>query len=219
MPLQHIVTYQAFLEITNFIQNNGDDWDEFCSNTACSTRKAEKTLPSQCKVSKHKTAKIEGHLKIKPLLPTNPHRFVLFPIHHNNIWRMYKKAEASFWTAKEIDLSADAADWNRHSPTDQHFISHVPTFFAASDGIINKNLSSNFATEVTLPEARCFYGFQIAVKNIHSETYSLLIDTYVKDPTKKMHLLWAIKTVPCIQQKHSGPFGSATPPLPALPNV
>jgi ribonucleoside-diphosphate reductase subunit M2 len=114
---------------------------------------------------------------------------------------MYKKAEASFWTAEEIDLAADATDWDRLSTTEQHFILHVLAFFAASDGIVNENLSSNFATEVTSPEARCFYGFQIAVENIHSETYSLLINTYVKDPTKKMHLLRAIETVPCVQRK------------------
>ena len=107
----------------------------------------------------------------------NPHRFVLFPIQHNDIWRMYKKAEASFWTAEEIDLAANAMDWDRLSMTEQHFILHVLAFFAASDGIVNENLSSNFVTKVTSPEARCFYGFQIAVENIHSETYSLLIDT------------------------------------------
>ena len=102
---------------------------------------------------------------------------------------MYKKAEASFWTAEEIDLSSDAADWDRLSTTEQHFILHVLAFFTVSDGIVNENLSSNFATEVTSPEARCFYGFQIAVENFHNETYSLLIDTYVKDPTKNFHLL------------------------------
>jgi ribonucleotide reductase beta subunit family protein with ferritin-like domain len=114
---------------------------------------------------------------------------------------MYKKAEASFWTAEEIDLSSDAVDWDGLSTTEQHFILHVLAFFAAFDGIVNKNLRSNFATKVTSSEARCFYGFQIAVKNIHSETYSLLIDRYVKDPTKKMHLLRVIETVPCVQRK------------------
>jgi ribonucleotide reductase beta subunit family protein with ferritin-like domain len=123
---------------------------------------------------------------------------VLFPIHHADIWRMYKKAEASFWTAEEIDLSADLTDWVRLSGTKRHFISHVLAFFAASDGIVNKNLSSNFTTKVTAPKARCFYGFQIAVKNIHSETYSPLIDTYIKDQKEKLHLLHAIETVPCI---------------------
>ncbi len=114
---------------------------------------------------------------------------------------MYKKAKASFWTAEEIDLSADLTDWVRLSDTERHFISHVLAFFAASDGIINENLSSNFATEVTVPEAQCFYGFQIAIENIHSETHSRLIDTYIKDPKEKLHLLHAIKTVPCVQRK------------------
>jgi len=114
---------------------------------------------------------------------------------------MYKKAEASFWTTEEIDLADDATDWDRLSTTEQHFILHVLAFFAASDGIVNENLSINFATEVTSLEARCLYGFQITVENIHSETCSLLIDTYVKDPTKKMHLLQAIETIPCVQQK------------------
>jgi ribonucleotide reductase beta subunit family protein with ferritin-like domain len=167
-----IVTYQAFCEITNFIRDNGNDWDEFCTNTAHSTTKATKTQLAQRKASKHKTAKTNGHLAPKPLLQANPNRFVLFPIQHDNIWMMYKKAEASFWTAEEIDLSADTTDWNRLLPTERLFISHVLAFFAASDGIVNENLSSNFATEVTLPEARCFYGFQIAVEIIHSETFS-----------------------------------------------
>jgi ribonucleoside-diphosphate reductase subunit M2 len=114
---------------------------------------------------------------------------------------MYKKAEASFWTAEEIDLVSDLKDWDNLSPNERHFVSHVLAFFAASDGIVNENLSGNFATEVTSPEARCFYGFQIAVENIHSETYSLLIDTYVKDQKEKMHLLCAIETVPCVRRK------------------
>ena len=205
MPLkQAVVTYEAFREITNFIRDNGDDWGEFCHNTShpSTTRKTAKTpSPSNRKVSHHKNAENKGILPPEPLLQANPHRFVLFPIQHNDIWRMYKKAEASFWTAEEIDLSSDAVDWDGLSTTEQHFILHVLAFFAASDGIVNENLSSNFATEVTSPEARCFYGFQIAVENIHSETYSLLIDTYVKDPTKKMHLLRAIETVPCVQRK------------------
>ena len=205
MPLkQAVVTYEAFREITNFIRDNGDDWGEFCHNTShpSTTRKTKKTSPpSNRKVSHHKNADNKGILAPEPLLQANPHRFVLFPIQHNDIWKMYKKAEASFWTAEEIDLSSDAVDWDGLSTTEQHFILHVLAFFAASDGIVNENLSSNFATEVTSPEARCFYGFQIAVENIHSETYSLLIDTYVKDPTKKMHLLQAIETIPCVQQK------------------
>ena len=203
MPLEHAITYQAFCEITNFIRDNGDDWENFSRVAAhpSTVRKAAKSPPSTKKVSRHKKAEVQGHLAPEPLLQENPHRFVLFPIQHNDIWRMYKKAEASFWTAEEIDLSANAVDWERLSTTEQHFISHVLAFFAASDGIVNENLSGNFATEITSPEARCFYGFQIAVENIHSETYSLLINTYVKDPTKKLHLLRAIETLPCVQRK------------------
>jgi ribonucleoside-diphosphate reductase subunit M2 len=114
---------------------------------------------------------------------------------------MYKKAEASIWTAGEIDLKTDTTDWDHLTNNKHHFISHVLAFFAASDGIVNKNLISNFATEVTSPEAQCFDGFQIAVENIHSETYSLLIDTYIKDRTKKENLLQAIETIPCVQRK------------------
>lgn len=114
---------------------------------------------------------------------------------------MYKKAEASFWTAEEIDLASDLNDWSKLSQNERHFVSHVLAFFAASDGIVNENLAQNFATEIQSAEARCFYGFQIAVENIHSETYSLLIDTYIKDPKEKDHLLRAIDTVPCVQKK------------------
>ena len=114
---------------------------------------------------------------------------------------MYKKAEASFWTAEEIDLGTDLKDWESLSNNERHFVSHVLAFFAASDGIVNENLAANFATEVQSPEARCFYGFQIAVENIHSETYSLLIDTYVRDNKEKTRLLNAIETVPCVQKK------------------
>jgi ribonucleotide reductase beta subunit family protein with ferritin-like domain len=198
MPLQHAVAYQAFHKIINFIRNNGDDWHEFCANTPHTTRKPTTPASPLNLPSKHRTTETEGLLAPEPLLQVNHHCFILFPIQHDDIWRMHKKAEASFWTAEEIDLSINAADWDRLSTTEQHFILHVLAFFAASDGTVNENLSSNFATKVTSPEARCFYGFQIAVENIHSETYSLLIDTYVKDPTKKMHLLRAIKTVPCV---------------------
>jgi len=117
------------------------------------------------------------------------------------VWAMYKKAEASFWTAEEIDLASDLKDYGGLTKNERHFISHILAFFAASDGIVNENLAGNFATEITIPEARCFYGFQIAVENIHSETYSLLIDTYVKDTKEKAHLLNAIETVSCVQKK------------------
>lgn len=118
------------------------------------------------------------------------------------IWRMYKTAEASFWTAEEIDLSHDIVDWNtRLNDDERHFISHVLAFFAGSDGIVNENLVERFSNEVQVAEARCFYGFQIMMENIHSETYSLLIDTYIKDEKQREHLFDAIETIPCIKKK------------------
>lgn len=115
---------------------------------------------------------------------------------------MYKKAQASFWTSEEIDLSHDLMDWdNLLNPDERYFISHVLAFFAASDGIVNENLLERFTNEVQIPEARCFYGFQIMTENVHSETYSLLIDTYVKDPHERAHLFEAIETIPCIKRK------------------
>ena len=138
---------------------------------------------------------------IEPILEENKSRFVLFPIEHNDIWQMYKKHEASFWTAEEIDLGQDMTDWNNLNDGEQHFISHILAFFAASDGIVNENLAVNFLSEVQYAEAKCFYGFQIMMENIHSETYSLLIDTYIKDSVEKDRLLNAIDTIPCVQKK------------------
>ena len=135
------------------------------------------------------------------LLEENKERFVLFPIKHPKIWEMYKKAEQSFWTAEEIDLHADLQDWERLSNDEKHFVKHVLAFFAASDGIVNENLAINFMNEVQLPEARCFYGFQIMMENIHSEMYSLLIDTYIKDSAEKKMLFNALETVPCVKKK------------------
>ncbi|OTA61906.1 putative ribonucleotide reductase small subunit RnrA [Hypoxylon sp. EC38] len=138
----------------------------------------------------------------EPILQENPQRFVLFPIKYHEIWQMYKKHEASFWTAEEIDLSKDLHDWsNRLNDDEKFFISHILAFFAASDGIVNENLVERFSGEVQIPEARCFYGFQIMMENIHSETYSLLIDTYIKEPAQKTHLFNAIETIPCIRKK------------------
>lgn len=138
----------------------------------------------------------------EPILKENKDRFVLFPIQHNDIWEFYKKAEASFWTAEEIDLSQDLKDWsNTMNDDEKHFIKHVLAFFAASDGIVNENLAENFVAEVQYTEAKFFYGFQIAVENIHSETYSLLIDTYVKDPKEKDYLFHAIETMDCVKKK------------------
>jgi ribonucleoside-diphosphate reductase subunit M2 len=156
--------------------------------------------------------------KDEPLLQENPNRFVLFPLkaraippstrpianvsQYHEIWQMYKKAEASFWTAEEVDLSHDLQHWHdRLNDDERYFISHVLAFFAASDGIVNENLVERFSGEVQVPEARCFYGFQIMMENIHSEMYSLLIDTYINDPKQKQYLFDAIDTIPCIRKK------------------
>src|SRR3984885_5006306 len=135
------------------------------------------------------------------LLKENKDRFVILPIKYPAIWEMYKKCEASFWTAEEIDLSDDMKYWENLNSGERHFISHILAFFAASDGIVNENLAVNFMSEVQLPEARCFYGFQIMMENIHSETYALLIDTYIKDPQEKDRLFHAIDTVPAVRKK------------------
>lgn len=136
------------------------------------------------------------------ILQENKDRFVLFPIAHKDIWEMYKKAEASFWTAEEIDLSLDIIDWEtKLNDNEKYFIKHILAFFAASDGIVNENLAVNFMSEVQYPEARCFYGFQIMIENIHSEAYSLLIDTYINDTAEKNFLFHAIDNVPCVGKK------------------
>lgn len=138
----------------------------------------------------------------EPILQENPNRFVLFPIQHHEIWKMYKQAEASFWTAEEIDLQQDLTDWeNKLNDDERHFIKHVLAFFAASDGIVNENLAENFLAEVQYTEAKFFYGFQISIENIHSETYSLLIDTYIKDSSEKASLFNAIETLDCVKKK------------------
>ena len=135
------------------------------------------------------------------LLRENKDRFVLLPINYPKVWELYKKHEASFWTAEEIDLSDDLKDWAKLNDGERHFISHILAFFAASDGIVNENLAVNFMREVQLPEARCYYGFQIMMENIHSETYALLIDTYINDPKEKDRLFHAIETVPAVKKK------------------
>ncbi|XP_053565668.1 ribonucleoside-diphosphate reductase subunit M2-like [Bombina bombina] len=137
----------------------------------------------------------------EPLLRENPKRFVILPIQYHDIWQMYKKAEASFWTAEEVDLSKDMQDWQSLTQDERYFISYVLAFFAASDGIVIENLVERFTQEVQLAEARCFYGFQIAIENIHSEMYSLLIDTYIKDPVERDFLFNAITTLPCVKKK------------------
>jgi ribonucleoside-diphosphate reductase beta chain len=139
--------------------------------------------------------------RLEPLLQENPSRFVIFPIVQNAVWEMYKKAMGSFWTAEELDLSKDRKDWEGLTQNEQYFVKHILAFFAASDGIVNENLAMNFMKEVQWPEARCFYGFQIAMENIHSEVYSLLIDTYIKESAEKTKLLNAIETIPCVKKK------------------
>ncbi len=139
---------------------------------------------------------------IEPILAENKDRFVIFPIQHDDIWAFYKKAQASFWTAEEIDLEADVHDWeNKLNNDERHFIKHVLAFFAASDGIVNENLAENFLSEVQYSEAKFFYGFQVAIENIHSETYSLLIDSYIKDKVEKDRLFHAIDTIDCVKKK------------------
>ena len=138
----------------------------------------------------------------EPILIENPKRFVLFPIQHDDIWAEYKKQEASIWTAEEIDLSSDLADWSDKLNDDERFfIKNVRAFFAASDGIVNENIAENFVQEVQYTEAKFFYGFQIMMENIHSETYSLLIDTYIQDTKEKDHLFNAIETLPFVKAK------------------
>ena len=144
----------------------------------------------------------ENTAVVEPILEDNPNRFVLFPIEHNDIWNFYKKSEASFWTAEEIDLAADIVDWNdKLNDDERYFIKHILAFFAASDGIVNENLAENFVAEVQYTEAKFFYGFQIMMENIHSETYSLLIDTYIKDKAEKDKLFNAIETLDCVKEK------------------
>ena len=140
-------------------------------------------------------------MQVEPLLKDDPSRFVIFPIKHNDIWQFYKKAEASFWTAEEIDLSQDLKDWENLNDGERHFISHVLAFFAASDGIVNENLAVDFIHRVQYAEAKCFYGFQIMIENIHAETYSLLIDTYIKDPVERDRMLNAVEHIDCVRKK------------------
>jgi ribonucleoside-diphosphate reductase beta chain len=140
--------------------------------------------------------------QIEPILQENKNRFVIFPIQHHDIWEWYKKMEASFWTAEEIDLSQDLNDWNNKlNNEERYFVKHILAFFAASDGIVNENLAENFVSEVQYSEAKFFYGFQIMMENIHSETYSLLIDTYVKDEAEKAELFNALEVFPAIKKK------------------
>ncbi len=140
--------------------------------------------------------------RVEPLLQENPNRFVIFPLQHNDIWQFYKDSVAGFWVTEEIDLAQDIIAWQEKLTDDErHFIKHVLAFFAASDGIVNENLAENMLRMVQYPEAKFFYGYQIMIENIHSETYSLLIDTYIKDPAEKDYLFHAIDHIPCVKKK------------------
>jgi len=143
----------------------------------------------------------EKSIMNEPLLTEVDNRYVLLPIKYDNLFKLYKKALASFWTVEEVDLSKDMNDWNKLSGDEQHFIKNVLAFFAGSDGIVLENLAVRFMSEIKSPEAMCFYGFQIAMENIHSEMYSLLIDTYIRNPEEKNHLFNAIDTIPSVGKK------------------
>lgn len=140
-------------------------------------------------------------IQMSSILTENPNRFVLFPIQHDNLWNMYKKSVASFWTVEEVDFSNDMADWDTLSTAEQDYILTVLGFFAASDGIVVENLVTSFCAEVQLPEARCFYGFQTAIENIHSEMYSLMIDKFAVSAEKKKELFNAIETHHATKEK------------------
>ncbi|KAI3880351.1 hypothetical protein MKW92_044156 [Papaver armeniacum] len=137
----------------------------------------------------------------EPILMEQTERFCMFPIRYKEVWEMYKKAQASIWTAEEVDLSSDVSHWETLSDSEKHFISHVLAFFAASDGIVLENLAARFLNDIQIPEARAFYGFQIAMENVHSEMYSLLLETYIKDSREKHRLFNAVENIPCVTRK------------------
>ena len=155
----------------------------------------------QYNMSQTNTKIVNTPTQKEPILVENPGRFVLFPIKYDKLWEAYKKAESSFWTAEEIDFSKDTNDWNKLNDNEKFFLKNIIAFFAGSDGIVIENLVTNFCSEIQVAEARCFYGFQVAIENIHSEVYSLLIDKYVKDDAEKHTLFNAIEEIPCVKRK------------------
>lgn len=187
-------------QIDNITLKDKENTPPSLNSTRILASKTARKIFSDDSVVKSKSAQ-KDNIQNEPLLKDNPRRFVIFPIQYHDIWQMYKKAEASFWTAEEVDLSKDLQHWDSLKDEERYFISHVLAFFAASDGIVNENLVERFAQEVQVTEARCFYGFQIAMENIHSEMYSLLIDTYIKDPTEREYLFNAIENLPCVKKK------------------
>jgi len=194
----------AMAEITNKIASPTGAKRERSSAAAAASSppKSQPTHPAEeaPKVELKPMVPLEG-AEDEPLLKENPHRHVLFPLKYHDIWNKYKAAEASVWTAAEIDLSTDLKDWETLTEGERHFIKHVLAFFAASDGIVLENLSARFMTDVKVPEARCFYGLQIMIENVHSETYSLLIDTYIKDSEEKLKLFHAVDHIPAVTKK------------------
>lgn len=165
------------------------------------TAATQGNLPPLVKPSQVLSLSQKEDYEDEPLLKENPNRFVLFPIKYNDAWQMYKEHLASFWIAEEIDLMPDLDDWEKLNKNEQYFIKHVLAFFAASDGIVNENLAQKFCNEVQAPEFRTFYTFQMAMESIHSETYSLLIDTYIKDSTEKDQLFNAVSNFDVIREK------------------
>lgn len=156
--------------------------------------------PDQIFIEGNTTTDIES-IENEPLLAKNSGRFVLKPIKYPKVWDMYRKAEASFWRVSEVDLEQDVKDWETLSENEKHFLKNVLAFFAASDGIVNENLATRFMNDVQIPEARSFYGFQIAMENIHSEMYSTMIDTLIKESAERKNLFNAIETVPAVKKK------------------
>lgn len=170
---------------------------ELAARGCCDTR-----LPQAFMCTRH----VGGWAKLRdavdePLLQANPLRYTPYPIQHDDLWRLYKQAVASFWTVEEIDFSRDRQDWAALTDGERHFISHVLAFFASSDGIVQENLMQNFCNEVQVPEARQFYACQVFIESVHSDAYGLLLDTYIEDPHEKLRLFQAIRTIPCVQKK------------------
>jgi len=187
-------TPKRALAFANLDLDDEEQANKFCSSSPYANRVQESKERSRKIVNQ----KIDSE---EPILMPNEDRFTLFPMKYPRIWEFYKKAEASFWTAEEIDLTYDYRDWITLNENEQHFITHVLAFFAASDGIVLENLCVRFMKEIQIPEARAFYAFQQAIENIHSETYALLLETYVKDPIQKRNLFRAIHTIPTVKKK------------------
>lgn len=202
MPLQISTKENILKHLENVSLMEKTSPKKLCTSPTISHENGVKNVVAKMKaVRKVQLKETEFDPELEPLLKDNPRRFVIFPIQWPDVWQMYKKAEASFWTVEEVDLSKDALDWNRLTSSEKHFISHVLAFFAASDGIVNENLVERFSQEVQITEARCFYGFQVAMENVHSEMYSLLIDTYIADAKERDFLFNAIETLPCVAKK------------------